>query len=152
MPETIFHPDGLILTGAPVEELPYHQVAYWGELTAILTHAHVAVPSTLGLCWGGMALAQLLGIDKQTLPSKLFGAFEQRNLTPDKGLLGAPTIAFGARRVVTPGSTTQRWNGRMTPVRFDYWRTGTKLDTACFRHQTTVTWCTSGTPSTNPPG
>ena len=86
--------DGLILTGAPVEELPYHQVTYWGELAAILTHARDAVPSTLGLCWGGMALAQLLGIDKRTLPSKLFGVFEHRNLAPEQGLLGGADDRF----------------------------------------------------------
>jgi homoserine O-succinyltransferase len=73
--------DGLILTGAPVEDLPYERVRYWQELAEILEDAHDAVPSTLGLCWGGMALAKLLNVEKVALPRKLFGVFPlQRHL------------------------------------------------------------------------
>jgi homoserine O-succinyltransferase len=86
--------DGLILTGAPVEELQYHQVTYWSELTHILAHARDHVPSTLGLCWGAMALAKQLEIDKRTLPRKLFGVFENRNLAPDEGLLAGADDRF----------------------------------------------------------
>src|SRR5512147_134108 len=43
--------DGLILTGAPVEEMPFEEVHYWGELTRILQYARRNVASTLGLCW-----------------------------------------------------------------------------------------------------
>ena len=72
--------DGLVLTGAPVEELDYGQVRYWGELSTILAFARCNVTSTLGLCWGGLALARMLGIDKVVYPRKLFGVFETRNL------------------------------------------------------------------------
>jgi homoserine O-succinyltransferase len=86
--------DGLILTGAPVEELAFHQVTYWTELTRILTHARRSLASTLGLCWGGMAVARLLGIDKQPLPAKLFGVFESQNLVPGEGLLAGADDRF----------------------------------------------------------
>jgi homoserine O-succinyltransferase len=80
--------DGLILTGAPVEELPFEDVHYWPELREILRYARTAVPSTLGLCWGGLALARLLEIDKQRFAKKLFGVYRNRNLTPETGVLG----------------------------------------------------------------
>jgi homoserine O-succinyltransferase/O-acetyltransferase len=79
--------DGLILTGAPVEELPFEDVHYWPELKAILGQARRTIPSTLGLCWGGLALAKQLDIDKQLFPKKLFGVFRNRILTPESGLL-----------------------------------------------------------------
>lgn len=68
--------DGLVLTGAPVETIEYTAVRYWDELAAVLQHARTSVRSTLGVCWGAMALAKTLGIEKQTLPSKVFGSFE----------------------------------------------------------------------------
>jgi homoserine O-succinyltransferase len=80
--------DGLILTGAPVEELPFEDVTYWPELSRILARARHEIPSTLGLCWGGLALAKQLGIDKQRFARKLFGVFRDRNLTPNEGVLG----------------------------------------------------------------
>ncbi len=43
--------DGLILTGAPVEDLPFEQVKYWGEIQRILRYARNNIPSTLGICW-----------------------------------------------------------------------------------------------------
>ncbi len=66
---------GLILTGAPVEELAFPEVRYWDELLELLSWAQRNIPSTLGLCWGAMALAKLLDIEKHTLPKKLFGVF-----------------------------------------------------------------------------
>lgn len=72
--------DGLILTGAPVEELAFEEVTYWAELTRILEDARAHVPTTLGLCWGGLALAKLLGVEKQRYASKLFGVFQHRSL------------------------------------------------------------------------
>ena len=72
--------DGLLLTGAPVEDLPFENVHYWGELTRILKYAHNNVPSTLGICWGGLALAKFLGIEKVQYPKKMFGVYETVNL------------------------------------------------------------------------
>jgi homoserine O-succinyltransferase len=72
--------DGLIVTGAPVEEIPYEEVEYWDELKGILTYARSNIASTLGLCWGGLALAKMLDIEKVNYPKKVFGIFESRNL------------------------------------------------------------------------
>jgi len=72
--------DGLILTGAPVEEIPFEEVIYWNEVTRILEYAWTNVPTTLGICWGGLALAKQLGIDKNVFENKIFGVFETKNL------------------------------------------------------------------------
>ncbi len=73
--------DGLLLTGAPVETLPFSEVRYWDELSEVLSDARRRVRSTLGICWGAMALAKTLGVEKTTLPRKVFGSFEHE-LTP----------------------------------------------------------------------
>jgi homoserine O-succinyltransferase len=73
--------DGLIVTGAPVEELAYEEVTYWHELSEILSYARTFIPSTMGICWGGMALAKMLGIDKIRFKKKLFGVFESQTRT-----------------------------------------------------------------------
>lgn len=86
--------DGLVLTGAPVEELPFEEVDYWPELCEILGYAREHVVSTLGICWGGLALAQLLGIEKVQLPRKLFGVFQLRNLDPTHPLMSGLDDAF----------------------------------------------------------
>lgn len=80
--------DGLLLTGAPVEEMPYEAVHYWRELLEILEYARREVACTLGICWGGMALARLLGIDKIRLPQKLFGVYKHRNLAQGHPIMG----------------------------------------------------------------
>jgi homoserine O-succinyltransferase len=72
--------DGLVITGAPVEEIPYEQVTYWSECVQILEYARKNITSTLGICWGGLALAKLLGIEKEMYPKKKFGIFETHNL------------------------------------------------------------------------
>jgi homoserine O-succinyltransferase/O-acetyltransferase len=72
--------DGLILTGAPVEELAFEEVRYFRELRSILERARQTGVSTLGLCWGGLALGHLMGVSKKSFPKKLFGVFEQRRL------------------------------------------------------------------------
>lgn len=72
--------DGIIITGAPVEEIPFEQVNYWNEFTEILDYAHEHVASTLGICWGGLALAKYLGIEKKQYDKKLFGVYQLKNL------------------------------------------------------------------------
>jgi homoserine O-succinyltransferase/O-acetyltransferase len=74
------HLDGLIVTGAPVEEIPFEEVSYWDEIKRILKYARNNIASTLGICWGGLALAKFLGIDKITCEKKIFGVFETANL------------------------------------------------------------------------
>jgi homoserine O-succinyltransferase len=85
---------GLIITGAPVEELAFADVHYWPELSAIMAEARRRIPSTLGLCWGGMALAAALGIPKLLYPQKLFGVYTNRRLVEDHPLMGAQAPAW----------------------------------------------------------
>lgn len=82
------HLDGLILTGAPVEEIPFEEVSYWEEITRILKYARHNIASTLGICWGGLALAKFLGIDKVVYPEKIFGVYETTNLDRDHPITG----------------------------------------------------------------
>lgn len=71
--------DGLIITGAPVEQLPFEQVDYWQELCEIMEWSKTHVQSTLHICWGAQAgLYYHYGIPKYPLEEKLFGVFEHR--------------------------------------------------------------------------
>lgn len=73
------HFDGMIVTGAPVEDLPFSQVAYWQELKTLLDFTRTNVTSTIFICWGAMAaLNHFYGIEKIALPQKLFGVFAHR--------------------------------------------------------------------------
>lgn len=70
------HFDGLIITGAPVEQMPFEQVEYWEELTHIMDWSLTNVYSTLHICWGAQAgLYYHYGIQKYNIPEKLFGIF-----------------------------------------------------------------------------
>ena len=72
--------DGMIITGAPVEKLPFEQVAYWGELCQIMEWSKTHVYSTLHICWASQAgLYYHYGIPKYDLPQKLFGIFPHQN-------------------------------------------------------------------------
>ena len=69
--------DGMIVTGAPVETIPYENVDYWKEFNEIVDWARHNVQSTLYLCWGAMAaLYHFYGIPKYQLPMKKFGIFK----------------------------------------------------------------------------
>ncbi len=71
--------DGLIITGAPVETLPFEEVDYWDELVSVLDYTSVNVWSTLHICWGAQAgLYRRYGIGKRPLGRKLFGVFPHR--------------------------------------------------------------------------
>lgn len=68
--------DGMIITGAPVEQMPFENVEYWEELCEIFEWSKTNVTSTLHICWGAQAgLYYHYGIDKQLLDGKLFGVF-----------------------------------------------------------------------------
>ncbi len=86
--------DGLVITGAPVEELAFTAVHYWPELTAVMAYARANIRSTLGLCWGGLALAATLGIEKLRYPQKLFGVYANQRLVADHPLLGGQPAEF----------------------------------------------------------
>jgi homoserine O-succinyltransferase len=71
--------DGLIITGAPVELLPFEEVDYWSELVRIMDWARTNVYSTLFVCWGAQAgLYHYYGVPKYPLPKKMFGIFPHR--------------------------------------------------------------------------
>jgi homoserine O-succinyltransferase len=68
--------DGMIITGAPVEHMPFEEVEYWNELCKIMEWSKTHVHSTFHICWGAQAgLYYHFGIQKQQLDKKLFGVF-----------------------------------------------------------------------------
>ena len=69
--------DGMIITGAPVEQMEFEQVSYWQELCTIMEWSKTHVHSTLHICWGAQAaLHYHYGLQKTQLPQKLFGVFQ----------------------------------------------------------------------------
>ena len=75
--------DGFIITGAPIEHLPFEEVDYWDELQHVFKWSQSHVHSTFGICWGGMAmLSHFHGIQKHMLDAKAFGCFRHKNLFP----------------------------------------------------------------------
>lgn len=75
--------DGFIITGAPIEHLPFEEVDYWDELQHVFKWSQSHVHSTFGICWGGMAmLNHFHGIQKHMLDAKAFGCFRHKNLFP----------------------------------------------------------------------
>ncbi len=79
--------DGMIITGAPVENLEFQQVGYWEELCRIMEWSKTHVHSTLHICWGAQAgLYYHFGIEKRSLPQKLSGVFETAVLKPSSPL------------------------------------------------------------------
>lgn len=79
--------DGMIITGAPVENMEFQQVDYWEELCEIMEWSKTHVHSTLHICWGAQAgLYYHHGIEKRSLPKKLFGVYETMVLKPSSPL------------------------------------------------------------------
>ena len=71
--------DGMIITGAPVEQMEYEEVDYWEEIARIMEWSKTHVTSTIHLCWGAQAaLYYHYGIQKHMLPEKMFGLFWHR--------------------------------------------------------------------------
>lgn len=82
------HFDGLIITGAPVEQLEFQDVDYWDELVGIMDWSTTNVHSTLHICWGAQAgLYHHYGIRKHPLPAKLSGVYEHRLVKPSSPLV-----------------------------------------------------------------
>lgn len=76
--------DGMIVTGAPIELLPFEDVEYWEEIKSIFNWARTHVTSTLYICWAAQAgLYHFYNIPKHTLGEKKFGIFRQYPLIPD---------------------------------------------------------------------
>ncbi|MGN0818291.1 MAG: homoserine O-succinyltransferase [Candidatus Coproplasma sp.] len=77
--------DGMIITGAPVENMQFEQVAYWKELEEILDWTKTNVTSTLFICWGAQAaLHYFYGIEKHPLKEKCFGIFAHQKVQSDE--------------------------------------------------------------------
>ena len=73
--------DGMIITGAPVEQMPFEEVDYWNELTEIMDWTEKHVTSTIFLCWAAQAsLYHFYGLEKKPLDKKMFGLFQHRVL------------------------------------------------------------------------
>ena len=71
--------DGMIITGAPVEQIPFEEVDYWVELCEIMDWAKTHVTSTFHICWGAQAgLYYHYGLKKVLLPKKLFGVYRHK--------------------------------------------------------------------------
>jgi len=71
--------DGMVITGAPVEHMPFEEVDYWPELCRIMEWSKTNVHSTFHICWGAQAgLYYHYGIQKHPIPEKLFGVFEHQ--------------------------------------------------------------------------
>ena len=71
--------DGMVITGAPVENMPFEQVDYWPELCEIMEWSKTNVHSTFHICWGAQAgLYYHYGIQKYPLDEKMFGVFEHK--------------------------------------------------------------------------
>ena len=80
--------DGMILTGAPVETIPFEAVDYWKELCDILEFSKENVYSSMHICWGAQAaLYYHYGIDKYLLEQKIFGVFPHAVLRPQSPLM-----------------------------------------------------------------
>ncbi|MBC6442501.1 MAG: homoserine O-succinyltransferase [Rhodobacteraceae bacterium] len=94
--------DGLIITGAPIEHLPFEEVIYWDEMQEVIAWTQTNVHATVGVCWGAMAMLYVLhGIDKHMLDAKAFGCFRHQR-TDD----GSPYLRGFSDDLVVPVS---RW-------------------------------------------
>ncbi|MGM0899823.1 MAG: homoserine O-acetyltransferase MetA [Bacillota bacterium] len=80
--------DGMIITGAPVELIPFEEVSYWSELKEIFEWTKTNVTSTLHICWGAQAaLYHHYGVGKQELPQKCSGIFAHRIFDKNEKIL-----------------------------------------------------------------
>ena len=80
--------DGLIITGAPIEHLPFEDVTYWSELREVFEWTQTNVHSTFGVCWGGMAMIHYFhNVKKHLLENKLFGCYRHMNFAPESPYL-----------------------------------------------------------------
>jgi homoserine O-succinyltransferase len=89
--------DGLVITGAPVENMEFTDVDYWDELCQIMAWSTTHVHSTMHICWGAQAgLYYHYGIPKYSLPKKLFGVFPHKVLKPSSPLFRGFDDVFDA--------------------------------------------------------
>ncbi|MGE5425337.1 MAG: homoserine O-acetyltransferase/O-succinyltransferase family protein [Syntrophothermus sp.] len=89
-----FQPEALIITGAPVERIPYEEVRYWSEIVEIMNYSWSRMKGTMGLCWGGLAVGKFMGVEKEVFRQKIFGVFPSRNLKKDHPVTGSDNDIF----------------------------------------------------------
>ncbi|SNS73509.1 homoserine O-succinyltransferase [Sphingomonas laterariae] len=88
--------DGFVITGAPVERLPFEEVRYWDELRRIFDWTQTHVHRSFMICWAAQAaLHHFHGIPKHELAAKAFGVFSHRNLEPDSAYMRGLSDGFG---------------------------------------------------------
>lgn len=89
--------DGLVITGAPVEKLPFESVDYWPELCELMDWSADHVFSTLHVCWGAQAgMYRHFGVPKYELPQKMFGVYDHEVLDPTSRILSGFDGVFPA--------------------------------------------------------
>ncbi|MFN8078594.1 MAG: homoserine O-succinyltransferase [Kineosporiaceae bacterium] len=89
--------DGLVITGAPIEQLPFEEVDYWPELCEVMDWSEENVFSTMHVCWGAQAgLYRRYGIQKHPLQDKMFGVFQHEVLDPRSRILSGFDQVFPA--------------------------------------------------------
>lgn len=89
--------DGLVITGAPIEQLPFEEVDYWPELCEVMDWSEDNVFSTMHVCWGAQAgLYRRYGIQKYPLQDKMFGVFQHEVLDPHSRILSGFDQVFPA--------------------------------------------------------
>jgi homoserine O-succinyltransferase/O-acetyltransferase len=75
--------DGFIITGAPIEQMPFEEVSYWDEMAEILDWTQTNVHSTMHICWAAQAaIYRFHGVNKHALANKALGIYAHRNLNP----------------------------------------------------------------------
>src|SRR3546814_16833419 len=101
--------DGLIVTGAPIEQLPFEEVVYWDELRGIFDWSQTHVHGLFALCWGAQAaLYHFHGIPKHQLPEKRFGVFTHRVLAHSSLLMRGLADELDRKSVVQGKSVSVR--------------------------------------------
>jgi homoserine trans-succinylase len=95
--------DGLIITGAPIEHLPFEEVTYWDELREVFDWTQTHVHSTFGVCWGGMAMIHHFhGVPKHMLPKRPSAASATATSRPPRPICAA------SRTIADPGQPLDR--------------------------------------------
>lgn len=119
--------DGFIITGAPIETMPFEDVTYWNEMTEILDWTTTNVHSSFFICWGAMAAAyRFHKIPKHTLPQKAFGVYRHINQNPSSPYLAGFSDDFQI--------SVSRW----TEVRKNEFPSEASLDVLMESHATGV--------------
>lgn len=142
------HYDGLIITGAPVEQMPFEEVDYWPELCQIMDWSTTHVHSTLHICWGAQAgLYHHYGIQKYDLPAKASGVFEHYLVKPQSPLVPAlMTVSMPCIRA-TPMCAARTWRPSRS---LRSWPCPTRLACTLSSRPTAVAFLYLATPSTIP--